>query len=70
MTAVYETLGAVDDDIAKLSWWPGTPIEIMYVRNWIIRHKHLEAERLIARLGDAFRTSRALGRGMLLPELP
>jgi hypothetical protein len=42
----------------------------MYVRNWIIRHKHLATERLIALLGDAFRTSRALGRGMLLPELP
>jgi hypothetical protein len=48
----------------------GTLFGNRYVHYWLMRHLHLQPDRLIAILSEALDVSRAENRGILLLELP
>jgi hypothetical protein len=58
------------DDTGDLSKFDGTLFGNRYVHYWLMRHRRLPPERLIAILSEALDVSRVENRGILLPELP
>ena len=56
------------DLLARTDWVPEL-LQNRYIRVWIIRHRHLPPETLIATLVNAVDAARAQDRGIVLPEL-
>lgn len=66
--AVYATIGCDSGDGVPRPC-KDTLLSDRYIRLWLVRHRHLPPQWLIATLVEALETARSRQRGLVLPEL-
>ena len=58
------------EDDGDLSKYAGTLFGSRYIHFWLLRHLHLQPDQLTEVLAKAIDVSRAVDRGVVLPEVP